>query len=175
MAFKLERLDDIDTAAAAHYASLARKRIAAGAVFRDRTGRALLVRPTYKSTWEVPGGAVEFGEGPASAAAREVEEELGVALPIGPLLVVDWVPAQAPKTEGLLLLFDGGVVTDEVVARFSLAASEVEEWAFVDPVNLTEHVSEGMASRLRAALRALETGRTEYLEEGIDPAARTAS
>lgn len=52
---------------------------------RDRVsrpaGRVLLVQPTYKPTWEVPGGSVEAGESPAAAAAREVAVELGVALP----------------------------------------------------------------------------------------------
>jgi hypothetical protein len=42
-----------------YIASLARKRIAAGALFRDEDGRVLLVDPTYKPTWDLPGGAVE--------------------------------------------------------------------------------------------------------------------
>ena len=40
----------------------------------------------------MPGGYVETGETPAQAAAREVREELGIEVPIGPLLVADWAP-----------------------------------------------------------------------------------
>jgi hypothetical protein len=39
-------------------ASLARKRMAATAFFRDEQGRVLLVNPSYKETWDLPGGAV---------------------------------------------------------------------------------------------------------------------
>jgi ADP-ribose pyrophosphatase YjhB (NUDIX family) len=43
-------------------------------------GEVLLVRHTYgrRDTWYLPGGAVRRGEPPPLAAAREMEEELGV-------------------------------------------------------------------------------------------------
>ena len=43
-------------------------------------GRVLLVRHTYgaRATWYLPGGAVHRGEPPELAAAREMEEELGL-------------------------------------------------------------------------------------------------
>ena len=46
-----------------------------------RGGRALLVRQSYQPLWSAPGGGVGPGERPAAAAARELEEELGIALP----------------------------------------------------------------------------------------------
>lgn len=64
-----------------YVASLARKRMAAGALFRDVAGRVLLVEPTYKENWEVPGGAVEQDESPTAACRREVLEELGLDRP----------------------------------------------------------------------------------------------
>jgi hypothetical protein len=42
-----------------YVASLARKRMAATAFFRDEQGRVLLVNPVYKEPWDLPGGAVE--------------------------------------------------------------------------------------------------------------------
>jgi 8-oxo-dGTP pyrophosphatase MutT (NUDIX family) len=53
-------------------ASLARKRMAATAFFRDDQGRVLLVNPVYKETWDLPGGAVEAEESPH--AASEIKE-----------------------------------------------------------------------------------------------------
>jgi len=58
-----------------YVASLARKRMAAGALFRDGAGRPLLVDPVYKDTWDLPGGAVEAEESPHAACRREVAEE----------------------------------------------------------------------------------------------------
>jgi len=72
-----------------YVASLARKRMAAGALFRDVDGRVLLVDPTYKPMWDLPGGAVEKEESPHAACRREVAEELGLDRPPGRVLVVD--------------------------------------------------------------------------------------
>ncbi len=157
-------MDESVEAKARYYASLATKRIGAGLVCRDEASRILLVRPTYKPTWEVPGGAVEAGESPAAAVAREVLEELGTSLPIGRLLVVDWLPARHPKTEGLMLLFDGGMLDSETTQRFRLPPEELHEWAFVDPGRLDAYVSKHMARRLAAAVTALRMGGTRYLE-----------
>lgn len=159
-------MDESVGATARYYASLATKRVGAGLVCRDDAGRILLVRPTYKPTWEIPGGSVEAGEAPAAAVAREVLEELGISLPIGRLLVVDWLPARHPKTEGLMLLFDGGALDDETTQRFRLPPEELHQWAFVDPDRLDAFVSESMAHRLGAAVAALHAGEAKYLESG---------
>jgi NUDIX domain len=64
-----------------YVASLARKRMAATAFFRDDQGRVLLVNPVYKEPWDLPGGAVEAEESPHAACRREVAEELGLDRP----------------------------------------------------------------------------------------------
>lgn len=162
-------MDESVEAKARYYAGLATKRIGAGLVCQDDASRILLVRPTYKPTWEVPGGAVEAGESPAAAVAREVLEELGATLPIGRLLVVDWLPARPPKTEGLMFLFDGGLLDGEITQAFSLPADELLDWAWVEPARLRERVSESMAVRLSAAITAIDMGNTQYLEGGRGP------
>ncbi|WP_426502995.1 NUDIX domain-containing protein [Dactylosporangium sp. McL0621] len=59
-------------------ATLPRKRMGSGVLFRDASDRVLLVEPVYKDYWELlPGGAVDGDESPHDAARREVEEELG--------------------------------------------------------------------------------------------------
>jgi 8-oxo-dGTP pyrophosphatase MutT (NUDIX family) len=44
-------------------------------------GRLLLVRTSYRSTLDLPGGGVEHGEEVMAAALRELREETGIDLP----------------------------------------------------------------------------------------------
>jgi hypothetical protein len=57
-----------------YYASLPKHIAGAGAIFHDPDGKVLLVKPSYRDTWEIPGGGLERGEYPFQAAAREVRE-----------------------------------------------------------------------------------------------------
>ncbi len=159
-----------DAATRAYYRSLPRKRIGAGLICRDADGRVLLVQPTYKPSWEIPGGVVEAGESPAATVAREVREELGLDLPVGRLLIVDWLPVRSPKTEGLMMQFDGGVLDDAVTSRFRLPADELRDWRFFAADELDDVLPDYMARRIRLALDMVATGRTAYLEWGRPPA-----
>ncbi|RXK52039.1 NUDIX hydrolase [Halorientalis pallida] len=59
---------------------------AVGAVVTDDAGRVLLVREDGE--WLAPGGEVEPGETHEEALVREVEEETGVTVSVGPLVAV---------------------------------------------------------------------------------------
>lgn len=140
--------------------------MAAGLVCRDSAGRVLLVRPTYGPNWLVPGGVVEADESPAAAAGREAREELGLDLPVGRLLVVDYLPPELPRTEGLMFLFDGGVLEEPAIARLLLPEDELSGWAFVEPADAAARVSPSLGLRIGAALASLSDGDTRYLESG---------
>src|SRR5215207_7068234 len=107
-----------------YVAGLDRKRMAAGVLFRDRAGRVLLVEPSYKPNWEIPGGAVAADEPPWAAARREVLEELGRDLPVGRLLVVDYVRPQDSRPEGVVFVFDGGMLDETDIAGLVPADGE---------------------------------------------------
>ncbi|MFJ6674105.1 NUDIX domain-containing protein [Actinosynnema sp. NPDC091369] len=135
---------------------------ASGALFLDALGRVLLVEPTYKDHWEIPGGAVEPGETPREACAREVLEELGLAVEPGPLLVVDWAPSG--RQERILFIFDGGSLGD---AEIRLPADELRSHRYVEPAELPDVLIPRLARRVAAALDARERGVTLYLEHGL--------
>ena len=69
-----------------------RQRIAAYGVCRDREGRILLARAspaiTLQGRWFLPGGGVDHGESPTDSLTREMEEESGLTVTVGPLLDV---------------------------------------------------------------------------------------
>ena len=68
-------------------------RIAAYCVVTDEAGRVLLCRLSPSELdvgkWTLPGGGLEFGEDPAVAAVRELEEETGLVGRVTELLGVD--------------------------------------------------------------------------------------
>ncbi|MET9226669.1 NUDIX hydrolase [Lentzea sp. NPDC003310] len=136
---------------------------AAGALFFDEAGRLLLVEPTYKPHWEIPGGAVEHGETPSEACRREVEEELGLVREPGRLLVADWAPRDGE--DRVLFVFEGGLLTaaDEI----RLQAEELRSYAFVPPLEAGDRLIPRLARRVAEALRARESGETHYLEHGV--------
>jgi 8-oxo-dGTP pyrophosphatase MutT (NUDIX family) len=50
-----------------------------------RDGRVLLLR-NERDEWELPGGKLELGEDPAACVGREIQEETGWTITVGPIL-----------------------------------------------------------------------------------------
>lgn len=151
----------------AFYESLPAKRMAAGVLFRDGEGRVLLVEPVYKEHWEVPGGIVEMNESPRAAARRELLEELGLARSIGRLWCVDWHSADAPATEAVVLLFDGGQLTEDETAAIRLPPDELRSWAFCALDEAKARLSPRLFRRIASCLASPD--QTLYLEDGVAP------
>lgn len=144
---------------------MARPRVAAGALIRNEAGDVLLVKPTYKAGWEIPGGYVEPGESPRAACIREIREELGVECPVGELLVVDWAPSDQ-EGDKLLFIFDAGIAASGVVDSFALPADELsaaEFWPTSDIPNLTPP---RLSRRILEAAKADTNQHGRYLEHG---------
>ncbi|MGA4731003.1 NUDIX domain-containing protein [Micromonospora taraxaci] len=144
---------------------MATPRVAAGALFFDDQGRVLLVRPSYKKHWEIPGGYVEPGESPRAACIREIQEELGLSPAVGPMLVVDWAPAEH-EGDKLLFIFDGGSLGTEQERDIRFADGELTEWRYVGAESLEQHGPPRLARRIRTAIAARSNGVSAYAEHG---------
>lgn len=144
---------------------MARSRVllASGALFHDEEGRVLLVEPTYKDTWEIPGGVVDTGESPFDACRREIREELGLTRQPGQLLVIDHCRRPYVQWEGIRFVFSGGLLLENEVAAIRLPTDELRSFRFVLVGDLDEHVAPQLARRLALAAVVEET---TYLENG---------
>jgi len=156
-----------------YYAGLPRRAMSAGALLRDHEQRILLVEPTYKDVWEIPGGIVEADEAPLRACIRELREELGVTRGAMRLLCVDCARTAAPRPEMLGFVFDGGVLSAREIAAIELPEDELRSYRFVTPDELTALMAPHTGRRALAALRQLDAQGAVYLEDQRDPSRST--
>jgi ADP-ribose pyrophosphatase YjhB (NUDIX family) len=135
-----------------------------GAMIFDRTGRLLIVNPTYKKHWTIPGGIMEAdGESPWEACRREVLEEVGLVVERGRLAVVDFLRPKRSELGGMRFLFDCGALSDAALGTITLQETELSEHRLVDTGEALELLSGPLRRRVGAALGATEC---VYLEDG---------
>ena len=102
--------------------------VSAGALIFDRAGRLLILKPTYKSGWTIPGGVMEAdGESPWEACRREVREETGLDVSRGRLAAMDFRRPKPGRPGGIRFLFDCGHVSDKALASLTLQPEEISE------------------------------------------------
>ncbi|MGC4774921.1 NUDIX domain-containing protein [Micromonospora chalcea] len=145
---------------------LPRKRVAGGALIRDRAGRILFVVPGYKPFLDIPGGIADADESPLAACRREIQEEIGLDLPVSRLLVVDWMPAHGVWLDGLMFIFDGGQLEDEQAQALKPTDDELTGLRFLRYEEAVPHLRPSMARRVQSALDALADGQPRYAEFG---------
>jgi len=136
----------------------------AGALLRDDGGRVLILKPTYKSGWTVPGGQIEEdGESPWEGCRREVAEETGLDVTSGRLACVDFLHPKPGRPGGIRFLFDCGVVDAARRSTLVLQADEISEARWAGPDEAVHLLSGPVGRRVAQALAA---SGTVYLETG---------
>lgn len=141
---------------------LPRKRAIAQLLVRDPDERVLLCQLTYKRDWDLPGGVVEVSESPLLAVGREVEEELGLAIVPGELLITDWLPPWGGWDDALCLVFDGGTLDASILAQVVKQPREIRDVRFCTLEEVDELAADFTARRIRAAV----AGGSPYTESG---------
>jgi 8-oxo-dGTP pyrophosphatase MutT (NUDIX family) len=138
--------------------SLPRKRMSAGVLLRDSAERVLLVVPSYKPHWDIPGGSVDTDEAPWATAARELREELGIERTIATPLVIDHVAPTERMPEGIAWIFDGGLITDGEVERLTLTDPEIVSAGLHALDEVSGKLKPALARRLAVALDVAAAG-----------------
>ncbi|MFF2010677.1 NUDIX domain-containing protein [Streptomyces sp. NPDC058195] len=147
----------------------------ASVLITNPLGLVLIQHVDYRDTCLLPGGAVDEGESPAHAAAREVREELGVTTAADRGLAVDWVSAEgfgarpALRFPGEIVhVFDGGSWDEDRIAEIRLPDHEITGIEFVEPALLPDLLAPSDARRALSALRArINSAGTVLLENGL--------
>ena len=147
-----------------------RKRVISHMLLTDEGGRVCILETTFKPDFELPGGIVEPNESPAAGLVREMDEEMGVVLPAGRILVADWLPPYLGWEDALELIFDSGVLDAETAAALVADGREIRALHWLEPDAAASTMTEIAGRHLLAALAARASGETVYLEAGRPPA-----
>ncbi|MEL6525809.1 MAG: NUDIX hydrolase [Chloroflexota bacterium] len=150
----------------AWYESLPRKRMATGCIFFNAENMVLLVKPTYKDGWEIPGGVVENNESPKTACEREVLEEIGLNVSVKGLLIVDYnsYPRESQKTESLMFIFDGGILSDDKLSSINVNEDEIKGYEFFSVDKLPKEMNHSLRNRVIQAIKQKDYKCSIYLE-----------
>ena len=132
-------------------ARLPRKRTIAQGVLRDPQGRVLVCELSYKKEWDLPGGVVDPGESPATCVEREVQEELGIHVPAGRLLAVNWLPPWRGWDDAMLYLFDLGVHETGELDPALFLRREIAGAHWLHVADVGDHVASYTARMLEVA------------------------
>jgi 8-oxo-dGTP pyrophosphatase MutT (NUDIX family) len=149
---------------AAWYASLPAFTGNAAALFTNADGAVLLVKPSYKPHWSLPGGVMEAHESPRACCRREVAEELDLAIDATNLLVLDWYPPASHRRGMFCHIFDAGTLHNPDSIR--LQDDELDDAAFHPLDKALLLLSPSTGPRTQAALEARRLGHPLYLEQG---------
>ncbi len=137
----------------------------AGALILDPAGHVLILKPTYKAGWTVPGGQMEEdGETPWEACRREVFEETGLTVESGRLACVDFLRPRPRRPGGLRFLFDCGALDPGAGTGIVLQAEEISEHRWAAPAEADRLLSGPVGRRVGQALAHPHA--TVYLEDG---------
>ena len=138
--------------------------VSAGALIFDGAGRLLILKPTYKTGWTIPGGVMEAdGETPWEACRREVREECGIEVRRGRLACMDFRRPKPGRPGGVRFLFDCGQVGDEALTEIAVQPEEISEYRFAAVPDALGLLRGPIRRRVRAAAGSK---RLVYLEDG---------
>jgi ADP-ribose pyrophosphatase YjhB (NUDIX family) len=140
--------------------------MAADALIRDDSGRVLIVDPSYKEGWDLPGGMVDDEE-PVAALERELREELGIrGARVGRLLAVDSMPKEVYGRSQVACVYAVHPRRPLTVEELVLQREELRAAEYVPEREALRRLPKPLRRRVTAALRASLGSHTAQLRQG---------
>ena len=141
------------------------KVVAGGAFFTNQQDEILLVNPSYKWQWEIPGGVVEAFESPLAGCIREVKEEIGLDISPVHLLGVDHTQDRSRSLEVIRFIYWGGVLTDDDISAIRLPEDgELTDYGFFSIDDIEPLLTVALKAQLHRIVDVLNTGGVAYGE-----------
>lgn len=154
-----------------YYELLPKKPVGAGVLLFNNKNELLIVKPTYKDYWSIPGGVVEKKESPRAGAERETQEEIGLKIKVKRLISIDHLVSKkhGKAADSIQFLFFGGCLNDKQIETIKISIDEIERYQFLK-INKSLHLlGKNFKKRLKNSLYALKNKKVIYLENGEYP------
>ncbi|HRY62306.1 MAG TPA: NUDIX hydrolase [Candidatus Paceibacterota bacterium] len=151
-----------------YFAQLFKLPLAAGGLFFNNKNEILLLKPTYRDGYLIPGGMVEEQESPLTALKREINEEIGLQIEKGDILCIDYNPKNDSYNfddSSIQIVFDCGTLNKEQINKITLS-EEHSEFKFRSIEEAVKMCNPKLAKRLPKCIEARKLNRCVYLEEG---------
>ena len=127
-----------------------------------REDKVLLLKPSYRATWQFPGGHIEGHETPRMAAAREALEEIGVQPALERLLCVNAETKEKSGDDALCFVFLGRLPED---AAINVDGAEIAQYEWVSMNQALERLHPLPRALFPVLCDAIKEGRTIYAED----------
>jgi len=98
----------------------------------DKKRKVLLVKPSYKDRWLIPGGVVNKNESPREAAIRETKEEIDLDLDKVFLRGVLYGKNDSLRGESLQFFFGTDDLSEKDKKRIKVDGEEITDYGFFD-------------------------------------------
>lgn len=141
--------------------NLPQKRWWSWALFFDTEWKILLLEPSYKDNWEIPGGIIEEDESPKETCMREIKEELWLDIQVWDLLCLEY---QREEDDSYMFIFDWWVLSETEVNSIVIQESEIKSFEFLSLEELKTKVLYKMFLRIQKAIEAKTKKKSIYYE-----------
>ncbi len=151
---------------------LPQKHVGVGALYFYEN-QMLIIKPRYSLDWLIPGDIVRENESPLRALERVLHIEIGVTLPIGELVAVDYNHSIDAKGEHLQLVFWGAKLSQTQAQQIQNKKNDDLEFKFTPLNEVHTYLANNLKSRIKSVLDSINQNQVPlYLENGIRPGSK---
>lgn len=117
-----------------------------------------------QDVYNLPGGNLEFGESLTIALTRELEEELGIKVEIGELMMVGEVHFSDPQKQTIHFIFEGKILDGTPILNSEHTSALAIRWLSINELsifNLYPNITKSLKGYLSGNLTDKYIGKLE--------------
>ena len=133
--------------------TLAKRHTASGAFIFNDQNQLLILKPSYKDGWNLPGGVTDEFESPYQTVIRECKEETNLNIEIQDLVLVDYIQEIIKDKKYDYVEFYFTVIVENL-SDLQIDNEEIIDYKFIDIKEAKDFLSPKYYQRLKAVIQA---------------------